>query len=293
MLRGGADDCVPETSDPDELSARIEAKLRRVPVPVENLLLDPRTGLYSSPHFLAELDRELQRPDRRDGVMAMIAVAETEALEARLGPRVHREVVERLAAVAERLGGACDRLGWDDDGHLLMLLPGVGEETRAAPSRSSPTPWRAPSSSSPTRTSASPCRGHDPPSLRDRPRAGRRQGPRRGGRGVAPPGPAPGGVRAVDARHPHHAARRSLVGLVRPLLAAISPLLVLLLGVGVPFLLYQQAYHLGWDIGSGMYWVVVTGLLISAALIVLECLFSLDAVARPEEPARPYPRPAR
>ncbi|MBI0385009.1 DNA-binding response regulator, partial [Streptomyces albiflaviniger] len=46
MLRGGADDCVAETSDPVELSARIEAKLRRVPVPVENLLLDPRTGLY-------------------------------------------------------------------------------------------------------------------------------------------------------------------------------------------------------------------------------------------------------
>ncbi|MCZ0992863.1 hypothetical protein O1L44_06565 [Streptomyces noursei] len=88
LLRQGADDCIPEASDPDELSARIEAKLRRVPVPVEHLLRDPRTGLYSRPHFLDELDRELKRPEgaRHGGVLAVVAVAELAALEERLGP---------------------------------------------------------------------------------------------------------------------------------------------------------------------------------------------------------------
>ncbi|MCZ0974548.1 hypothetical protein O1L55_31340 [Streptomyces albulus] len=89
MLRQGADDCIPEASDPDELSARIEAKLRRVPVPVEQLLRDPRTGLYSRPHFLDEAERELNRPEaaRHGGVLAVIGVAELAALEERLGPR--------------------------------------------------------------------------------------------------------------------------------------------------------------------------------------------------------------
>ena len=106
MLHHGADDCIPEASDPVELSARIAAKLRRVPVPVENLPRDPRTGLYSHPHFLDELDRELQRPEagRHGGVLAVVGVAEMAALEARLGQRVRREVAERLAGVAERLG---------------------------------------------------------------------------------------------------------------------------------------------------------------------------------------------
>lgn len=134
LLRHGADDCVPEASDPVELSARIAAKLHRVPVPVDQLLLDPRTGLYSAPHFMAELDRELQRPAaaRRGGVLAVVRVAETAALETRLGPRVRREVAERLAQVAERLGSVCDRLGWDEAGRLLLLMPGVDEETAAA-----------------------------------------------------------------------------------------------------------------------------------------------------------------
>lgn len=46
LLRQGADDCLPEACDPRELSARIAAKLHRVPVPVEHLPRDPRTGLW-------------------------------------------------------------------------------------------------------------------------------------------------------------------------------------------------------------------------------------------------------
>lgn len=88
---------------------------------------------------------------------------------------------------------------------------------------------------------------------------------------------------------PHRHRRPPLRALIRPALSALSPLLVLLLGVAVPFVLYQQAYELGFDLGSGMYWVVVAGLVLSALLIVLECLFSLDAVARPETPGAPYP----
>ena len=292
ILRFGADDCLPESSDPVELSARIEAKLRRVPVPVESLPLDPRTGLYSRPHFLAELDRELQRPPaaRRGGVIAVVGVAEMDALEARLGPRVRREVSERLAGVAERLGSVCDRLGRDDDGRLLMLMPGVEEEAAVRGLREFAntvagtrfivadenvrlTPaigW----------TALSDCADHTQAVDRALDAVSEADG-----HGDLRPVRYAPWMRAK----PHRRPRRSLGDAVRALLSAVSPVLVLALGVGVPFALYQQLYAMGWDVTPTVYWVVVSGLLLSAGLIVLECLFSLDAKARPDAPGRPCP----
>ncbi|MFJ5226651.1 glycosyltransferase [Streptomyces sp. NPDC088400] len=287
MLRHGADDCVADGSDAVELSARIEAKLRRVPVPVESLLLDPRTGLYSSPHFHEELDREFQRPEasRRGGVMVMVGVAEMDALETRLGPRVRREVAERLAAVAEKLGSPCDRLGWDDDGHLLMLMPGIDDEGARRSLQ------RFASAVAGTRfvvadenvrltpaigwTPLDGCADHTQAVEKARDAVDEAIGHR----DLRPVMYAPW-MRAA----PVHRRPRRLGGAVRALLSAASPVVVLLIGVAVPFLLYQQLYLLGWDLGSAMYWVVVAGLVVSAVLIVLECVYSLDATPRPDGP---------
>ncbi|MFE7539612.1 glycosyltransferase [Streptomyces platensis] len=291
LLRHGADDCVPEASDPDELSARIEAKLRRVPVPVENLPRDPRTGLYSHAHFLDELDRELRRPEaaRNGGVLAVVGVAEMAALEARLGPRIRREVAERLAGVAERLGSFCDRLGWDDDGQLLMLLPGVDEETaRRGLEKFAATVAGTRFIVADENVRLTPAIGWLPLAGAD---GGRAAGQARDAvqealrhRDLRPVRYAP-----WMRNTPHRHRRPSFSALVRPALSALSPVLALLLGVAVPFVLYLQTYALGWDLGSAMYWVVVAGLVLSALLIVLECLFSLDAAARPEAPGAPYP----
>ncbi|MFJ9852734.1 glycosyltransferase [Streptomyces sp. NPDC101150] len=292
MLRQGADDCIPEASDPVELSARIEAKLRRVPVPVENLLKDPRTGLYSHPYFLDELDRELQRPEagRRGGVLAVVAVAEMAALEARLGPRVRREVAERLAGVAERLGSFCDRLGRHDDGHLLMLLPGVDEETARQSLQKFATTVAG------TRFIVADENVRLTPAIGWLPLTGCADGTQALGRARDA---AVEALRHRDLRPvryapwmrpaSHRRRRRPLSSLIRPALASLSPVLALLLGIGVPFALYQQTYELGWDLGSAMYWVVVAGLVLSALLIVLECLYSLDSAERPERPGAPYP----
>ncbi|MGP3928219.1 glycosyltransferase [Streptomyces sp. 8N616] len=297
MLRHGADDCIPEASDPVELSARIEAKLRRVPVPVENLLLDPRTGLYSEPHFLAELDRELQRPEpaRRGGVVATVAVAEMSALESRLGPRVRREVAERLAGVAEKLGSVCDRLGWDDHGHLLMLMPGVDEEAaRRSLEKFANTVAGTRFIVADENVRLTPAIGWTPladcgdhTQAVEKARDAAAEATRH--RDLRPVRYAPWMRSPQRHRRPFLGSLASLGAAVRGLLSALSPVVVLLLGVGVPFLLYQQMYELGWDLGSAMYWVVVGGLLASAALIVVECLFSLDSVPRPDRPAQPYP----
>ncbi|KIZ14761.1 histidine kinase [Streptomyces natalensis ATCC 27448] len=292
LLREGADDCIPEASDPVELSARIEAKLRRIPVPVENLLQDPRTGLYSHPHFRDELDRELQRPEtgRRGGVLALVAVAETDALETRLGPRVRREIAERLAGVAERTGSFCDRLGWNDDGHLLMLLPGVDEETaRHGLEKFATTVAGTRFIVADENVRLTPAVGYLPLAACDN--GTQALGKARDAavealrhRDLRP-------VRYAPWMRPaaHRLRRRPLGSLIRPALASLSPLLALLLGIGVPFALYRQTYALGWDLGSDMYWAVVGGLVLSALLIVLECLYALDSVPRPETPGAPYP----
>ncbi|MFI6766270.1 glycosyltransferase [Streptomyces sp. NPDC050355] len=303
MLRHGADDCIPEAFDPGELSARIEAKLRRVPVPVESLPRDPRTGLYSHPHFLDELDRELRRPEaaRHGGVLAVVSVAEMATLEARLGQRVRREVAERLAGLVNGvsparaesrawggLGSFCDRLGWDDDGRLLMLLPGVDEETaRRGLERfaADVAGTRFIVADENVRLTPAigwlPLTGHtDGTEAVDQARDAVQEALRH--RDLRPVRYAPW-MRGAPHRH------RPLSALLRPALSALSPVLALLIGVAAPFLLYQQTYALGWDLGSAMYWVVVAGLVLSALLIVLECLFSLDAGSRPERPGAPYP----
>ncbi|GHH86076.1 hypothetical protein GCM10018793_56610 [Streptomyces sulfonofaciens] len=289
LLGQGADDCLRDDSEPIELSARIEARLRRVPVPVESLLLDPRTGLYSYHHFLGELGRELQRAraGRRGGALTVVAVAEMAGLESRLGPRVHREVAERLAGVAEKLGNVCDRLGWDEDGHLLMLMPDVDEETtrrRLEQFAHAVAGTRFVVADENVRLT--PAIGWLPID-----RAAEREKLVRKASEAANEALNHRDLRPV--RHApwmdgvtHRRPRRSIV---RPVLSNMTPALVLLLGLGVPFLLYQQLYLAGFDLGSAMYWVVVAGLMTSAALVALECLFSLDAPERPGSPGQPYP----
>lgn len=289
LLRSGADDCLPEAADPVELSARIAAKLHRVPVPVDRLALDPRTGLHSAPHFRDELDRELRRPGspaRRDGVLAVVGVAEADTLEERFGARVRRELAERLAGVAERLGNGNDRLGWDDEGRLLVLMPGVDEETaRRALQEFATTVAGTRFVVADENVRLTPAVGWLPLADAD-------------DRAVEQAADAVAeALRHRDLRPVRYAPwmraaapRRRTRKVVRPLLLALSPLLALLVGVGVPFALYEQAYAvLGWDVASAVYWVVVAGLVLSASLILVECLFSLDAPTRPAAPAQPYP----
>ncbi|WP_433338695.1 glycosyltransferase [Spirillospora sp. CA-294931] len=292
-LRSGADDCLPDSSDPDELLARIDAKLRRVPVPVEHLPLDPSTGLYSRPHFLDEVDRELGRPHpgRPDGVVAVVGVAEMATLETRLGHRVRREVAERMAGVAERLGAACDRFGWDDDGHLLMLLPGIDAETAQR------TLQEFADAVASTRfivadehLRLTPLVGWVPlAECHDRP--GHTYAVA-SARDAAQEAAHHRDLRPVRYQPWMHGTprRRSLPGrAARALLPVLSPLLMLVFGVLAPLAGYVALYQAGIDAGPVMYWVVVAALVTAAALIMLECLFTLDAVPRPAHPARPYP----
>ncbi|REE94814.1 glycosyltransferase [Thermomonospora umbrina] len=289
-LRNGADDCLPDASVPAELLARVEVKLRRVPVPVEHLPMDPRTGLYSRAHFMDEVDRELQRPEPgpRGGVVAVVGVAEMGALEARLGPRVRREVAERMAAVAERLGRPSDRFGWHDGGRLLMLLPGVDEEAarhalRAFAEAVAGTRFIVADEN----VLLTPLIGWVPlavcgdhAEVLERAWVAAGEAARHGD--LRP-------VRYEPWMREDRERRGLPAAFARTLMPVLSPLLMVLVGVGVPLAGYMLADRFGWTVAPVMYWAISGALVLGAVLVMLECLFTLDSVPRPPAPAAPYP----
>lgn len=63
----------------------------------------------------------------------------------------------------------------------------------------------------------------------------------------------------------------------------------LLLGMGLPYLVYYALGALGWDITHGVYLFVVAVLAFTALSIWAEGLLALRAVHPPDEPALPYP----
>ncbi|WNM27596.1 response regulator [Demequina capsici] len=66
-------------------------------------------------------------------------------------------------------------------------------------------------------------------------------------------------------------------------------LLTLVLGLVVPFFVYQALYWLGWDISVVMYPTIVIALAFTGVLIWSEGFYALDPVRPPKEPGSPPP----
>lgn len=215
--------------------------------------------------------------------MVMVGVAEMDALETRLGPRVRREVAERLAAVAEKLGSPCDRLGRDDDGHLLMLMPGIDDEgARRSLQRFASAVAGTRFVVADENVRLTPAIGWTPlDGCTDHTQA---VGKARdavdeaiGHRDLRPVMYAPW-MRAA----PVHRRPRRLGGAVRALLSAASPVVVLLIGVAVPFLLYHAWHWLsnGYDVVQGHCVIRIGDSSWAAKLVAVE-FESIYAVSHP------------
>jgi len=121
----GADDYLPKPFDPEILIARIRSKINRPPVPLENLIIDRKTGLLSTHNFQVEAKRELYRATRsgKPGCLAYCELNEMPRLKERLGDRADREISEQVSIVLQDTSHPLDIFGHDPSGKFLILIP--------------------------------------------------------------------------------------------------------------------------------------------------------------------------
>lgn len=123
-LELGADDVVPRSTHPDELAARVRARLERRPVPRAEVARDPVTGALTTDAMRGTMKVELERVrrTRRHASFAYLAINELPTIEAELGQRARDTLVARVVELIERDGRQVDVTGLSRD-HIALLLP--------------------------------------------------------------------------------------------------------------------------------------------------------------------------
>lgn len=296
-LQLGADDYVTKPFELPELVARVRAKLERPPVPADERVRDPRTGLLSEARFGEESERELERARRsgRTGAVAVVDVDEREDVRARFGARGEDQLVRFVASVLDRSIGALDVLGRDGEGRLLVLVP----ETSAPVVRQVLATFAQRLASERPRVvgeqlSVTPVLGWAMFDGRDPAvspgdlvgRAALAAEASAAHLDLQPvewspelePAPAaePGGSRWASLAE----------GLRTPVQVAGT----FALGVLLPFAVYIGLYLAGVDVSAPVYLVVVAALVITGVSIWAEGFLALDPVRPPRESASPEPR---
>jgi CheY-like chemotaxis protein/cellulose synthase/poly-beta-1,6-N-acetylglucosamine synthase-like glycosyltransferase len=124
-LNLGADDYLSKPFDANILLARVKSKLSRPPVPVENLILDRKTGLQSTQKFISEATREIFRSSKggKPGCLAFLEILETPRYRERLGERADSEISKQISEIIQRNSQSLDIFGHGPSGKFLILLP--------------------------------------------------------------------------------------------------------------------------------------------------------------------------
>jgi len=128
----GADDYIVKPIRPSELVARVRAKLKRPPIPLEQLSQDRRSGLLSEPAFVTEGEIEMERAQREFIPMsfAYIELFEMPEVRKRFGERGEALIARDMATLLGDRFGTLARLSRDRDGRFMMLAQTTGALTR-------------------------------------------------------------------------------------------------------------------------------------------------------------------
>ena len=276
-----ADDVVSAREHPDELVARLRARLERPPLPRTRLLEDPVTGALTSDAFAEQIRHELQRMARggRSGVLALLALDELPGLEARFGSRARDEVVAQVVRLIKKDGRKIDFVGLSR-GLLGLLLPNTlrrGAQIRLE--RLSKRIYEQEFAFAGTTLHLTPLIGYaelvpdiEPEALEDRAWAALAceaeqldLHPTRWAKAMSV---SPGSATGI---------RRSLERIRTPLQVVCQQLVLF----GLPFALYAILAHLGLDITGPVYLVLVVAIALTSVAILIE---SRAALRRPEPP---------
>ena len=285
-----ADDVVSAREHPDELQARLRARLERPPLPRTKLLEDPVTGALTSDAFAGQMHHELQRISRggRSGVLALLALDELPAFEAQFGSRARDEVVAQVVRLIKKDGRTIDFVGLSR-GLLGLLLPNTprkGAQIRLE--RLSRLIYDQEFAFAGTPLRLVPIIGHtelvpdlEPDELEDRAWAAvaheAGQLDLNPTRWVKAMSTSPGSLSGM---------RRSLERIRTPLQVGFQQLVLF----GLPFAVYTILDRFGIDITGAVYLVLVAAIALTSVAILAESRAALRRPVPPPAPDGPMPR---
>lgn len=291
-LQLGADDYIRKPFQLDEVVARVAAKLSRPPVPVDQLVRDPRTGVLRPDRFGEELEREVERARRtgRTGVVAVVDLDERAQVRERLGQRAEDELAVRTVALLREDQQPLDLVGRDESGRYLLLLPETAPERaldrlRALAVRVAAAGFVAAGEA----VSVTPTIGWAAFGTRtDEPDAAALLARATLARDAAGD--------QLDLQPVEWTPALEAVAVTAPptplrdrLRTPVQVLATLVVGMVVPFALYVWLYRFDIDVSSAVYLTVVVALVVTGVTIWTEGFLALDPDRPPAEPIGPPP----
>ena len=289
----GADDYLLQPVKSDELIARIRARLERPTIPADQLREDRPSGLLSIKTFLAEVEAERQRVIHlgHPAIVAHIRLKELPDLHGRLGAPVDvalaRQVGEFMAARLRPL----DLAARSPDGDFLLLLTGrTTAEARRELHDLSRILVNQPFNSETSVVRITPVVGYSQLTKTQNAQAVLDQATIALEFAIPHLDLEPVMFQSEMLKlNPKPRQALPLAGFFERLRLPLQVVATFAIGWALPFLFYMSTMSASADVSGIVYLVLVAMMFVTACLIWVEGVLSLERIDPPTQPETPYP----